>query len=161
MQFGREFDELVKRDLTERFVFLVPAMPEGAKEGIDQVAGFLDAEIQEGIDRTSGAVVIVDEMIADGGNELIAGNHLDELRVLLRLIQKVRRLGFHEHDGERERREGMGDIRIKRRADEIGEGAGEFMHTVSAGYILILVSEHVTRVAVRVVIARPMEVWED
>ena len=160
-QFGGQFDELVESDLTEFLILLVPRMAEGAIEGVDEVAGLLNAEVDGGVDCAFGTVVIVDKIVANGRHELIAGDDFDELRVFFRFIEQVRRLGLHEHDGERERRERMRDIRVVGRADKIRERAGELVHTVSAGDVLVLVAQHITGVAFGVVIARPMEVGED
>ena len=70
-----------------------------------------------------GAVVIVYEVIADRGHELIARDNLNELGVLCCFVQQILRLRLHHYHRERERREGVCDIRAERRTDEIGEGA--------------------------------------
>ena len=84
-QFGREFDKLVKGDIPQHFR-LVPFLPKGTVEGVDEVSGLFDSEIQEGVDMPFGAVVVIDEVIADRGHELIAGDDLNELGVLRRFV---------------------------------------------------------------------------
>ena len=72
-------------------------MSEQAVDGIDEVAGLLDAEVEEGVDRALGAVVIIDKIIAYRGHKLIAGNDSDELRIISRLVDQTVRFGFHGH----------------------------------------------------------------
>ena len=55
----------------------------------------------------------------------------------------------------------MGDIRVTGRADEIGEGSGELMHAVTTGNILILIAEHVPRIALGMVTRSPMQIREE
>ena len=59
------------------------------------------------------------EGVTDGRHELVSGYQFDELRVLLCLVEEVVRLGFHEHYGEREGCEDVGDE--LRGLNEIGE----------------------------------------
>ena len=121
-EFSREFDEAVESDATQ-FLGVVPFLPEETVEGVNEVAGLLDAEVKHGVHRPFGTVVVIDEVISDGGHKLVSGEDLDQLGVLFGLVQQVLRFGFDEHDGERERRESMGDEGVAGGANEIGEGA--------------------------------------
>ena len=160
-QFRGQLDKLVKGDAAQRFVLIAPLMSEDAIDGVDEVARLLDAEVNGRVDASFGAIVIVHEGIADGGHELVTGNDLDELRVLRRFVIEAIRLRFHPYHGEREGRESMGDELAIGRVDEIGERSGELVYAVAAGYVLVLVAEHVPCTALRVVVACPMEVGED
>ena len=60
------------------------------------------------------------------------------------------------------KREGCEGVRDKLRgAYEIGQRPGHLVHTVSAGDVLVLIANHITRVTLGIVIAQPMQVGEE